>query len=81
MMPTLSSPFTIRTVAGRAVLAEESVECAGKEDAIELARARLVSAVPGVSVEVWAHQSKLWSSLTGSVLLALAQISELPAIT
>jgi hypothetical protein len=63
-MPDLRGRFTIKTMAGRAVLAAEVLECADQEHAIELARVHLLKAAPGVSVEVWARQSLLWSSLT-----------------
>ena len=74
-VPQLRSRFTIKTRAGGAVLTTEVVECADEEHAIELARTRLANAVPGVSIEVWARRSLLWSSLTSSALLSLAQIS------
>jgi hypothetical protein len=61
-MPDVRGRFTIKTTAGRAVLGAEALECADDEQAIELARARLLDAAPGVSVEVWARQSLLWSS-------------------
>lgn len=60
----LFGPFTVKIMAGRAVLAAESVECADEEHAIELAHARLAKAVPRVSAEVLTRQSMLWSSVT-----------------
>ena len=60
--------FTLRTMAGGALLASEVIECADDASAIELARTRAVEVVPGVSVEVWIRQAMLWSSRVSALL-------------